>query len=218
MLRVLSGAISGAADSGLQREGLPYWILWLLLCVILLLVTFIFLRDKDLRQRLSLSLYGPRRRWNRITLQARLNKERKKRAALFQDLGRAARSLKFRPKKSSGLVKRLEELEQKLGSSRGEMQKVSSRMESLQAAVKPRRRKGLAAEKAIKVEKRDLQKILKDISSLERHQNSVLEEMGMMVKQERAARDEFLPLYAQIDLAEETIQEMQGIIDSLRKK
>jgi len=218
MLRVLSGALSGAADSGLPREGLPYWILWLLLCVIFLLVTFIFLRDKDLRQRLSLSLYGPRRRWNRITLQARLNKERKKRAALFQDLGRTARSIEFRPKKSSGLVKRLEELEQKLGLSRGEMQRVSSRMESLQAAVKPRRRKGLAAEKAIKVEKRDLQKILKDISSLDRHQNSVLEELGMMVKQERAARNEFLPLYAQIDLAEETIQEMQPIVDSLRKK
>lgn len=218
MLRILSSALSEAADSGLQREGLPYWILWLLLCVILLLITFIFLRDKDLRQRLSLSLYGPRRRWNRITLQARLNRERKRRAALFQDLGRTARSLKFRPKKSSGPVKRLEELEQKLGLSRGEMQKVSSRMEALQAAVKPRRRRGPAAEKAIKVEKRELQKILRDISSLERHQTSVLEELGMLVKQERAGRQEFLPLYAQIDLAEETIGEMQGIIDSLRKK
>jgi len=218
MFNVLSGALSEASDPGLQREGMPYWILWLLLCVILLLVTFIFLRDKDLRQRLSLSLYGPRRRWNRITLQARLNKERKRRAALFQDLGRTARSLKFRPKKSSGLIKRLAELEQKLGLSRGEMQKVSSRMESLQAAVKPRRRKGLAAEKAVKVEKQELQKILRDISSLERHQNSVLEELGTMVKQERAGRQEFLPLYAQIDMAEETIQEMQSVIDSLRKK
>jgi len=218
MLHVLSGVLPGAADSGLQREGLPYWILWLLLCVIFLLITFIFLRDKDLRRRLSLSLYGPRRRWNRITLQARLNKERKKRAALFQELGRTARLLKFRPKKSSGLAKRLEELEQKLGLSQGEMQKVSSRMESLQAAVKPRRRKGLTAEKAIKVEKRDLQNILRDVSLLERHRNSVLEELGMMVKQERAARDAFLPLYAQIDMAEETIQEMQGIIDSLKSQ
>jgi chromosome segregation ATPase len=218
MLHVISGALSGAADSGLQREGLPFWILWLLLSVILLLVFFIFLRDKDLRQRLSLSLYGPRRRWNRITLQARLNKERKKRAVLFRDLGRTARSLKFRPKRSSGLVKRLEELELKLGQSRENMQKVSSRMEALQAAVKPRRRRGLAAEKAIKAEKRELQKVLKDIASLERHQNSVLEELGTLVRQERAGRPEFLPLYAQIDLAEETIQEMQGIIDSLKKK
>ena len=27
------------------KEGLPYWTFWLLLCVILLLVAFIFLRD-----------------------------------------------------------------------------------------------------------------------------------------------------------------------------
>jgi chromosome segregation ATPase len=218
MVRILSTALSGAAESGLQREGLPFWILWLLLCVILLLVTFIFLRDKDLRQRLSLSLYGPRRRWNRITLQARLNRERKKRATLFRDLGRTARSLKHRPKGPSGLFKRLNELDQKLGLSQAEMQKVSSRMEALQAAVKPRRRRGPAAEKAIKLVKRELQKILRDIAGQERHRDSLLEELGMLVKQERTTRREFLPLYAQIDLAEETIDEMQGLIDGLRKK
>lgn len=218
MVRTLSNALSGAADSGLQREGLPFWILWLLLCVILLLVTFIFLRDKDLRQRLSLSLYGPRRRWNRITLQARLNKERKKRATLFRDLGRAARSLEFQPNGSSSLVKRLNELDQKMGQSRGEMQKVSSRMEALQAAVKPGRRRGSAAEKAIKVVKLELKRILRDITALERHQDSLLEELGVLVKRVRAGRREFLPLYAQIDLAEETIGEMQSLMDGLRKK
>ncbi len=31
------------------REGLPYWAFWLLLCIIILLLFFIFLRDKDLR-------------------------------------------------------------------------------------------------------------------------------------------------------------------------
>ncbi len=44
-----------------SQEGLPYWILWFLLCIILLLLAFIFLRDKDLRQRLNRFLFGAKK-------------------------------------------------------------------------------------------------------------------------------------------------------------
>jgi len=44
------------------REGVPYWILWFLLCIILLLLTFIFLRDKNLRQRLNSFFFGAKKK------------------------------------------------------------------------------------------------------------------------------------------------------------
>ena len=71
-------------------EGLPFWLLWVLLCVILLLVAFIFLRDKDLRRRLSAFLSGARRHMTRLRIQAKLRKQRDRKAALWRELGRVA--------------------------------------------------------------------------------------------------------------------------------
>jgi chromosome segregation ATPase len=71
-------------------EGLPFWMLWLLLCVILLLVAFIFLRDKDLRRRVSAFLSGARRHMTRLRIQAKLKKEREKKTALWRELGKQA--------------------------------------------------------------------------------------------------------------------------------
>ena len=71
-------------------EGLPFWLLWFLLCVILLLVAFIFLRDKDLRRRISSFLSGARRHMIRLRLQAKLKREKEKKAALWRELGKLA--------------------------------------------------------------------------------------------------------------------------------
>lgn len=71
-------------------EGLPFWLLWLLLFVILLLLVFIFLRDKDLRRRISNFLSGARRHMTRLRLQAKLKKEKEKKRALWKELGKQA--------------------------------------------------------------------------------------------------------------------------------
>lgn len=71
-------------------EGLPFWLLWFLLCVILLLVVFIFLRDKDLRRRISAFLSGARRHMTRLRLQAKLKKEKGKKTVLWRELGKQA--------------------------------------------------------------------------------------------------------------------------------
>ena len=71
-------------------EGLPFWLLWFLLCVILLLVVFIFLRDKDLRRRISSFLSGARRHMSRLRIQVRLKKQKERKAALWRELGRVA--------------------------------------------------------------------------------------------------------------------------------
>ncbi|NIM92081.1 MAG: hypothetical protein GTO17_14175 [Candidatus Aminicenantes bacterium] len=73
--------------SEITREGLPYWIFWLLLCVILLLLLFIFLRDKDLRQRINSFFFGARRRIARMRLQVKIKKENQNKIELFKELG-----------------------------------------------------------------------------------------------------------------------------------
>ncbi|MFQ6038665.1 MAG: hypothetical protein ACE5LV_08615 [Candidatus Aminicenantales bacterium] len=69
-------------------EGLPYWIFWLLLCIILLLVSFIFLRDKELRLRLNMFFFGAKKKLLKIQLQARLRRENRKKQETLKDLGR----------------------------------------------------------------------------------------------------------------------------------
>jgi chromosome segregation ATPase len=74
----------------LQREGLPFWIFWFLLCIILLLLFFIFLRDKQLRVRLSSFLAGAKRRSLLLQLKFKLKKERQKKGDLLKKLGEKA--------------------------------------------------------------------------------------------------------------------------------
>jgi hypothetical protein len=103
--------LSQQASEELQREGLPYWIFWLLLCIILLLVAFIFLRDKDLRQRLNAFLSGAKRRMKRTQLQIRLNKEKRKKADLVRGLGKRVWEEKIQNEKFLATFKELERLE-----------------------------------------------------------------------------------------------------------
>lgn len=86
----LSGFVSEKANFSSSEEGLPYWIFWFLLCIILLLVIFIFLRDKDLRQRLNSFFFGIKKRMLKMRLQTRLRMIQKKKLALISELGRRA--------------------------------------------------------------------------------------------------------------------------------
>lgn len=70
-----------------SQEGLPYWILWFLLCIILLLLAFIFLRDKDLRHRLNRFLFGAKKKLIRLRLQTRLKMAKRKKREQHRDLG-----------------------------------------------------------------------------------------------------------------------------------
>ncbi|MCJ7580528.1 MAG: hypothetical protein MUP98_08325 [Candidatus Aminicenantes bacterium] len=70
-----------------SQEGLPYWTLWFFLCIILLLLTFIFLRDKDLRQRLNRFLFGAKKKLIKLRLQARLKMAKRKKRELHRELG-----------------------------------------------------------------------------------------------------------------------------------
>ncbi len=205
------------AEAALQREGLPYWMFWLLLCVILLLLAFIFLRNKDLRQRLSLSLNSPRRRWDRITLQARLMREKKKQAGLREALGRAALRHKAAIKARPELIQKLSQLETKLDDERERMRRVAAQMGSLHASPGGSA-PGAGAAPASRGVKKDLKKIISDISALEKRQDPLLEELGVLILERRPKEDAFLPLYAQLDRIDESIAEITTALDALKQE
>jgi chromosome segregation ATPase len=74
----------------LQEGGLPYWVFYLLLSIILLLVFITFLRNRDLRQKLSYFLAGPQRKFSRLRLRVILKREEEKKTGLLRRLGELA--------------------------------------------------------------------------------------------------------------------------------
>jgi chromosome segregation ATPase len=120
------------AQSALEAgEGLPFWLLWFLLFVIILLVAFIFLRDKDLRRRLSSFLSGARRHMLRLRLQVKLKKEKQKKTALWRELGKKAWNEDFRTSCIEGECARLAALEEDIGRHQKTWHDVYSRIEVL---------------------------------------------------------------------------------------
>lgn len=217
LLLVPIEGLSTDAEAALQHEGLPYWIFWLLLCVILLLVAFIFLRNKDLRQKLSLSLYSPRRRFNRLALQARLMRESRKKAGLLQALGRTALKHRTSPKGWPDLLKKLEALETRLEEARGEMRLVSAEMEALHSGAGNGKGQGEGADQDSTETRKKMKRLLAEILSLEKRQDPLLEELGVAVLARRPKDETFLPLYAQIGLVDESITEITTALDSLKR-
>ena len=114
-----------------EKEGLPYWIFWLLICIILLLVAFIFLRDKELRQRLSYFLFGAKRRMLLLRLQARFKKQNAKIRNLFRDLGKKAWDGGLRPEKSGNLCAGIKLLEEKRSSFLKESEEIEAQLSKL---------------------------------------------------------------------------------------
>ncbi len=112
-------------------EGLPYWLLWFLLCVILLLVAFIFLRDKDLRRRISSFLSGARRHMLRLRLQVKLKKQRQKKADLWRELGKLSWNEDFQAPCIDEECAKLSALEEQIGRHQKTWHDVYSRIEVL---------------------------------------------------------------------------------------
>lgn len=95
----------------ISSRGLPYWTFWLLLCIILLLIAFIFLRDKSLRQRLNSFFSRLKGKMVKIRLQAKRKKEKQKKEELLKELGATAWIEGIRAKESEQIEKDLIKLE-----------------------------------------------------------------------------------------------------------
>ena len=130
----LNGLIFGAAALQPSPEiagGLPFWILWLLLSVILLLLGIIFLRDKDLRRKMSSFLSGTRRRMLRLRLHSKLNREKSKKADLWTELGKRAWSEDVDEKCAPDEWRKLAALEEEMRVHQMTWHEVYSRIEAV---------------------------------------------------------------------------------------
>jgi chromosome segregation ATPase len=119
---------SQQASTAAARDGLPYWTFWLLISFILLLLAFIFLRDKDLRRKMDEFFFRTRKRLIRLRHQKRLARENKRKDRLVKELGQMAwernieinngkkvfRELQYLDGKNRDLVKESEEIDTKI--------------------------------------------------------------------------------------------------------
>jgi len=225
----------------LVREGLPYWIFWLLLCFILLLLAFIFLRDKDLRRRLNFLLSKPKLRFRLTRLKLRLNRAKKRRAGLHRDLGKKAWLGRIEPSRFESLYRELELLERSL--ERGQAELTESRVRSLSSQARldelRLRRKSLLREREegrgfdaqafrqakdeeirLKKEAKGLKRAVEAGESQTRRLAALKEDrfldLGEKVDERRLDHPDLALLYAEIDKLNRTIVAYLDQIDALR--
>lgn len=122
-----------------SRDGLPYWIFWFLLCIILLLLIFIFLRDKELRQRLNSFLVRIKRQLIKIRLKSRLKKEQHEKTRLLITLGKKVWNENIFDDKGSETREKLEKLEKEKQSLEKELENINSRIDSLKVNLEESR-------------------------------------------------------------------------------
>ena len=208
----------------IAREGLPYWILWLLLCVILLLLAFIFLRDKELRERLNEFLSGARKRMKRTQLRIRLNREKRRKSELVKDLGRAAWTAKVPDEKYQPFIRHLDQLDQQGAERQAELKSVLSLIIELQkrqdeAKQTKKRLVNLKEDgqhpdnhelNAAREEEKSLKKEIKDgemkiragqqaLKAIDRQKADEFLRLGTLIDEGRPEQKEFLVHYVQID-------------------
>ncbi len=116
-------------QSSVPKEDMSDWLLWLLFSVILLLVFFIFLREKRLRQRLNLFFSRAKRGFIKSRLQARLKKENLKKAGLIKELGEEARKQGISVEESKDIDAKLKTLEDNMNTSQEEIKEMGSQIE-----------------------------------------------------------------------------------------
>jgi chromosome segregation ATPase len=131
MFNLLFAFFSFQTQPAETRDGLPYWIFWFLLCIILLLVAFIFLRDKDLRQKLNLFFFRAKNNLIKIQLQVRLKKERRKKDGLIRELGKKTWREGIRVVKSKKIERNLKNLEKNRIRFQKKLEEINSKIEML---------------------------------------------------------------------------------------
>jgi hypothetical protein len=228
------------APEVLQKEGLPYWIFWLLLCIILLLLAFIFLRDKDLRQRLSAFLSGAKRRMKRTQLQIRLNREQRKKVEVLRDLGNRVweakiqnekflatfKELELLVKQESGFQVELKDILSKIIALKKEQEEAKQQYKSLmkmkESGEHPNHEQVRASKEKAKLLKKEVQDLEKKIQTgqatlkdIQSHKDRNFEQLGTFMDEKRLDHEHFDPIYARIDELNRNILNLMSRIEKL---
>lgn len=218
MYKLLTGMFTAQELPPGASEGLPYWIFWLLLCIILLLLTFIFLRDKDMRRRLDNFFAQARNKMIRMRLQKILNKEKTKKKKFITELGRTAWDEKIMADSDHDTVKKLSGIEQTLHQLEEDKQESLSKIQELTSEMKEilRKQDAVIAEREAQIVplKENLQHQKDKERRLEEKISSRQNELDDLSKNITKARKESLHLEKKSDIDEESRQTLAEKIDA----
>jgi chromosome segregation ATPase len=190
------------------QEGLPYWIFWLLLFVILLLLMFIFLRDKDMRRRLDNFFLKLKNKLIVIRLQKILNREKKKKKQFITELGKTAWNEHVPIVKDHEMIRKLREIEKTIQQLEEEKKESVSKIEVLTSEMGKSLKKqdkiiaGLEAQIPPVKEDSDLQ--TDKNKRLENQISAQQDEMSELSKKITKARKESLNIDKNSDISEES--------------
>ncbi len=199
------------------QEGLPYWIFWLLLCVILLLLIFIFLRDKDMRRRLDNFFAQLKNKLVKMRLQKILNREKKKKKQFITELGKTAWGADVPINADNENIQELQDIERNITKLTEEKKESLSKIQELSAELDERRKKqdeiiaGLEAE--IKPIKEDLNGLVESSTRMKNQISKHQDEISELTKKITKAKKESLSLEKKTDISEENRRDLAGKID-----
>jgi chromosome segregation ATPase len=168
-------------------EGLPFWLFWFLLCVILMLIVFIVLRDKDLRSRMSSFLSGARRKMLRLRLQAKVRKEEARKAGVIRALGERAWDLDLRDERADPVRARLREIEENIHAEQMKWHGLITEIEGQNVRLQEIRRK---FEESLHLQEDGRKPLIEEMNGLMERKETLLESFARTKEELEAARGE----------------------------
>jgi hypothetical protein len=209
------------------HEGLPYWIFWFLLSLIVLLLLFILLRDKDLRRRLSLALAGAKRRMQKKRLQLRLSREKRRKIILCRGIGRTVWGGKIAPEHFGPSFDRLNRFEAEIIARHAALQDINDEISDAKTHVEDakKKRRALASgvatddERIFKRRIRDLERKSKAerrrLRESSREKSREYERLGALADEMRLEHEDLLEFYARIDKVNRAVLAVMDKIEKL---
>ncbi|MBC7364147.1 MAG: hypothetical protein H5U07_06360 [Candidatus Aminicenantes bacterium] len=205
-----------------QKSGLPFWLFYLLLSIVLLLLVINFLQNKNLRQKISFTLAGPRRRLNRLRIEVQLRREIEKKEELLRELGKLAMSKIIRLPEEEDSLSEIRLLEEEIYHLQSLWHETYRKLEML----KLEKRRALnenSNEKALNLPVLDEQiknlenekKLLEDkIITINEQINHYYLSIGRTVNKYRPDYEDLAFLYFQVDKAEKAINDLETKLKS----
>jgi chromosome segregation ATPase len=135
MIELFAEVLSQQAANAAASEGLPYWIFWLLISFILLLLAFIFLRDKELRRKMDDFFFRTRKELIKYRHQRRMAKEERKKERLTVELGQKAWDRRIEIKNGTNVFRELQYLEEKKGKLEKEAEDIKAKISFLNTSL-----------------------------------------------------------------------------------
>jgi len=209
----------------LQKAGLPFWVFYLLLSVILLLIFINFLQKKDLRQKISYFLAGPRRRFSRLRIEFLLKREEHKKSELLKRLGELT-SIDWPDLPEIKEISRENKvLEGKNAALQGEWHRIYKQLENLkkektrlQSSPAPddNLKAGLVEiENKISDLRRELGQVQASIVATDEQLEPYHQTVGRLIYSLRPEREDLAFLYFQIDSLENRILQLKEKLEKL---